>query len=144
MVQKGAHEGAHERANHWFAQPGNRGEARGARGGQEREREREKAAKAEAAAERRRQKEAEKQAATAAKSLQLSQRGKRPASKPPAQGNKRVKRGGGVASDEVGGGAAPLPPPKTTRRGRNVNLLSKYKKYKLIASVYLLLHQKIS
>jgi hypothetical protein len=102
-------------------------EKRVAREAAKRERDREEAIRAEEAAERRRQKEAEKQAATAAKSLQLSQRGKRPASKPPAQRNKRVKRCGGVASDEVGGGAASLPPPKITRRGRNINLPSKYK-----------------
>jgi hypothetical protein len=102
-------------------------EKRVAREAAKRERERVRAERAEQVAERRRQREAQKQAATAAKAIQLSQRGKRAASKKRARDQKRVARAEGAASSEVGGGAAPLPLPKTTRHGRNVNLPSKYK-----------------
>jgi hypothetical protein len=102
-------------------------EKRVARDAAKTEREKEKVEKVEQAAERQRQKEAEKQAAAGAKALQLSQRGKRPASKQLARETKRVKTRSGVRSGSVVPQAAPPPPPKTTRRGRNVKLPSKYR-----------------
>lgn len=79
--------------------------------------------KAEQAAEKERQ----EQARDAAKALRSSQKGKRKASRPPAQKGKRQKR----VVDAVGSGeasaAASLPPAVTTRCGRNVTLPSKYK-----------------
>jgi hypothetical protein len=106
-------------------------EKRAQREAAQNDRARKKAEEAEQAAERRRRKDAQEQAqkdaATAAKGIQLSQRGKRAASQSRARNNKRAKSGGAAGSGEVGGGAAPLPPPKTTRHGRNVNLPSKFR-----------------
>ena len=88
------------------------------------EREREKA---ETVAKKAAEREAQKQARNAAKAIQLSQTGKRKASRPPTQKNKRQKR----TVDAVGGCAAeeaPMAAPDvTTRSGRNVTLPSKYK-----------------
>lgn len=86
------------------------------------EREKAKAEKAEQAAERARQRAAR----TAEEALQLSQKGKRKASWPPTQKNKRQKR----VVDAVGGGAATeaVPPALavTTRLGRRVNLPERF------------------
>lgn len=87
------------------------------------EREKAKADKAKQAAERARQQEAR----NAEKSLQLPQKGKRKASRPPTQNNKRQKREvaavGGAKAAEV----SAAPPTVTTSRGRSVNLPSKYR-----------------
>ena len=96
---------------------------------QERRVEREKAKavrekeKADQAAKRARQKKAQ----NAEKAIELSQKGKRPASKPPRGDIKQKKQvvepvGGGEAS-----GVASAAPPITTRRGRNVKLPGRYK-----------------
>ena len=74
-------------------------------------------------AKRARQQEAQ----NAEKAIKLSQKGKRPASRPSTAAIKKKKQkvdavGGGEAS-----GVALAAPPKTTRRGRNVNLPDKYK-----------------
>ncbi|KAF1973280.1 hypothetical protein BU23DRAFT_465203, partial [Bimuria novae-zelandiae CBS 107.79] len=79
--------------------------------------------RAEKAAERARQKEAR----DAAKALQSTQKGKRKASQPPTQSNKRQKRVVDAVATKEALGAVLVAPPKTTRRGRNVKLLSKYK-----------------
>ena len=87
------------------------------------EREKAKADKAKQAAERARQQEAR----NAEKSLQLPQKGKRKASRPPIQSKKRQKRVvaavGGAKAAEV----SAAPPTVTTSRGRSVNLPSKYR-----------------
>ena len=79
--------------------------------------------KADQVAERARQKKAQ----NAKKAIKSSQKGKRPASKPPRGDIKQKKQvvepvGGGEAS-----GVASAAPPITTRRGRNVKLPGKYK-----------------
>ncbi|KAF1973230.1 hypothetical protein BU23DRAFT_641105, partial [Bimuria novae-zelandiae CBS 107.79] len=79
--------------------------------------------RAEKAAERARQKEAR----DAAKALQSTQKGKRKASQPLTQSNKRQKRVVDAVATKEALGAVLVAPPKTTRRGRNVKLLSKYK-----------------
>ncbi|KAF1973682.1 hypothetical protein BU23DRAFT_463929, partial [Bimuria novae-zelandiae CBS 107.79] len=78
--------------------------------------------RAEKAAERAR----ERKACDAAKALQSAQKGKRKASQPSTQSNKRQKRvvDAVVTADALG--AASAAPTKTTRRGRNVKLPSRY------------------
>ncbi|KNG45922.1 pogo transposable [Stemphylium lycopersici] len=79
--------------------------------------------KADKAAQRAAKKTYQKAIQDSKKAIQLSQKGKRKASQAQGLSNKRQKVvGGGVV-------ASPSPPPlaKTTRRGRNINLPSKYK-----------------
>ena len=82
--------------------------------------EKEKAEKATNAAEKLRQRDA-------AKAIQLSQKGKRKASRPPKQTIKRKKQVVDTLDGEESSGVAPAALPVTTRRGRNVTLPSKYK-----------------
>ena len=82
--------------------------------------EKEKAEKATNAAEKLRQR-------NAAKAIQLSQKGKRKASRPPEQTIKRKKQVVDTLDGEEYSGGAPAALPVTTRRGRNVTLPSKYK-----------------
>jgi len=79
--------------------------------------------RAEKAAERAREKEAR----DAAKALQSAQKGKRMASQPSIQSNKRQKRVVDAVLTTDASGAASAAPTKTTRRGRNVKLPCKYK-----------------
>ncbi|KAF1971333.1 hypothetical protein BU23DRAFT_471486, partial [Bimuria novae-zelandiae CBS 107.79] len=79
--------------------------------------------RAEKAAERAREKEAR----DAAKALQSAQKGKRKASQPSTQSNKRQKRVVNAVLTADALGAALVALTKTTRRGRNVKLLYKYK-----------------
>ncbi|KAF2621475.1 hypothetical protein BU25DRAFT_426496 [Macroventuria anomochaeta] len=107
----------------------------------ERERKKEETTqkKAEAQAEKQRKKEA----CDAAKSIQLTQLGKRKASQmAPTKPRKMQKRAGGAVGSFVAAPPTLSPPPNTTRRGRNVHLPSKYKYRKLIASFQLLLQHK--
>ena len=70
---------------------------------------------------------AQKEACNTEKAIQLSQKGKRKASRSHLQSNKHARRvGDGAAADEAAG-AAPAPPAVTTRCGRNITLPSKYK-----------------
>jgi hypothetical protein len=90
-------------------------------------REKEKAEKAKRLAHARREKQQQKDAANATKALQLSQRGKRPASKKPTPKKSRRRRVVGAAS-----GAAPAPAPSApslpkTSYGRSINLPSKFR-----------------
>lgn len=78
--------------------------------------------RAEMAAERARQKEAY----NAEKAPRSTQKGKRKASQPSIQSNKRQKRVVDAVATEEASGAASAAPTKTTRRGRNVKLPSKY------------------
>ena len=82
--------------------------------------EKEKAEKATNAAEKLRQRDA-------AKALQLSQKGKRKASRPPKQTIKRKKQVVDTLDNEEYSGGASAALPVTTRRGRNVTLPSRYK-----------------
>jgi hypothetical protein len=89
--------------------------------------EKERAEKTERLAHARREKQQQKDAANATKSLQLSQRGKRPASKKPALKRARGRRAVGAAS-----GAAPTPAPSdpsptVNSRGRSINLPKKFR-----------------
>ncbi|KAF1963960.1 hypothetical protein BU23DRAFT_585807 [Bimuria novae-zelandiae CBS 107.79] len=70
---------------------------------------------------------AKKEARDAAKALQSTQKGKKKASQPPTQSNKRQKRVVDAVATKEALGAVLVAPPKTTRRGRNVKLPSKYK-----------------
>jgi ribosomal protein L13E len=79
--------------------------------------------KAEKAAEKERQKAPR----GAEKAIQLSKKGKRKASRAPNQANKRQKRCGGGASVDEARKVAPAALTVTTRRGRNVNLPSKFR-----------------
>ena len=93
-------------------------------------RERAKVVREEEKAEKAAQSAARREAQNAAKAIQLSQKGKRQASKPPARKPRKkqaVERHGGTAESSGGGESASEPPPKTTRRGRNVNLPSKFR-----------------
>ncbi|KAF1971115.1 hypothetical protein BU23DRAFT_581706 [Bimuria novae-zelandiae CBS 107.79] len=58
---------------------------------------------------------------------EAAKKGKRKASQPPTQSNKRQKRVVDAVATKEALGAVLAAPPKTTRRGRNVKLLSKYK-----------------
>jgi len=79
--------------------------------------------RAEKAAERARKKEA----CNTAKAIKSTQKGKRKASQPPTQSNKRQKRVADTIATEEASGAILAALPKTTRSGRNVKLPSKYK-----------------
>jgi hypothetical protein len=79
--------------------------------------------KAEKAAEKQRQKEER----VSAKALQLSQKGKRKASRAPPTRNKRQKRPGGGAAIDAAIEAPSALPAKVTSRGRNVKLPQKFR-----------------
>jgi hypothetical protein len=89
-------------------------------------REKEKAEKAERAAHARHEKQQQKEAANAAKAIQLSQRGKRPASKKPALKKPSRRRVIAAGSSSAAAPEPTLPPPKTTSRGRTINVPSKF------------------
>jgi hypothetical protein len=79
--------------------------------------------KANKAAERQRQKE-EKDSARA---LQLSQKGKRQASRPASSKAKRQRRVGDASQSDQVLDQSSAPPPKVTTRGRNVHLPQKFR-----------------
>jgi hypothetical protein len=90
------------------------------------QRERAKVVRVQEKAEKAAQKVARREAQNAAKTIQLPQKGKRKASEAPARKprkNKATEPGGSAAG---GREVTSEPLPKTTRRGRNVNLPSKF------------------
>jgi hypothetical protein len=90
-------------------------------------REKERAEKAVRLVHAQREKQQQKDAANATKALQLSQRGKRPASKKLALKRARGRRVIGAASGDAPAPAPAPAPPKKTSSGRKVNLPSKFR-----------------
>jgi hypothetical protein len=87
---------------------------------------REEAQKAEQAAARALGKQRQKEERDAEKALQLSQKGKRTASKPPIRQKKRARRARGAVSSESSDLAAPTLAPIINSRGRHINRPRRY------------------